>query len=866
MTDSRHEPTSAVRPHLLLAVFLVALSVLAFEVALSRAFSVLLRFHFVFLAISLATSGLGLGGLADYLTDGWFRRTLSFGAHLALRASLLALLYPLSVYLLFATPLAAHLTSVWVVSGICILPFFVAGTLLSRVFAERSESGGTLYFADLFGAALGSFLVIGALQLMGATNVPFACGLAAALAAVTLAFGREQREGAGPGATRLVSLLIAPLLLVALFANMHYRFLDLPIMPLTDDPMAKPLYRELGDPKIGAKIVYSEWNAFARTDVVTNARPDGTTDPHDDYFIYTDGEGPTNLLWFPGKLGDLSARLQSFIGFRPFDWFRPQKVLLIGPGGGLDVLLASAVGAKDITGVELNPSIPRIVERYGDFNGHVYQRANVHMHVDAGRSFVRRSREQYDLIYMALTKTATTASNSLALVEGYIYTREAFEDYLGHLTPQGKIALVLQEPALLLRTMLTALDALEHRGMTRAQALDCLMVLNVPEELYGMGPYRQLLIVSGQPFTPAVSARLAKETIALGFNPGYFPGAYEPVPFSWLTQQGATTPQFVEAWNQWIVGKRLLNILPRTDDQPFVVDMTFALPAQFKGLLIGALLLAALFSTLAIVRQRRAVACHPEPGSAGALSEGPLAVGGPSSRAALAPQDDTRFLPTSVLYFASLGVGFMLVEIALIQKLVLYLGYPVLSLSVLLFALLLGGGLGSLLSQRWPVAAASRVAGLAALGVVLYGLALQYGQQPIVAATLGWDIRLRCLITMLMLLPLGLALGMPFPTGLRAVGARAGHFVPWMWGVNGLMSVVGSVGAMMIAKFWGFHMTLLSGWAVYLLAAVLAWSGWPFGRRGAADLAVAVTPQADTTQPTAPGTAEEDAKGPSSQP
>jgi len=172
----------------------------------------------------------------------------------------------------------------------------------------------------------------------------------------------------------------------------------------------------------------------------------------------------------------------------------------------------------------------------------------------------------------------------------------------------------------------------------------------------------------------------------------------------------------------------------------------------------------------------------------------------------------------------------MLVEISLIQKLVLYLGYPVLSLSVILFALLLGGGVGSLLSQRWPIALAHRVAGTAALAVVLYGLALQYGQEPIVAATLGWDIRLRCLITMLMLLPLGLALGMPFPTGLRAVGARAGKFVPWMWGVNGLMSVVGSVGAMMIAKFWGFHVTLWSGWAVYALTSALAWSGWPFGR------------------------------------
>ncbi|MBU0608657.1 MAG: hypothetical protein KKI08_12280, partial [Armatimonadetes bacterium] len=583
--------------------------------------------------------------------------------------------------------------------------------------------------------------------------------------------------------------------------NTQWRYLDLPIMPLRDDPAAKPLYRELGDPKIGAKIVYSEWNAFARTDVVTNARPDGTTDPHDDYYIYTDGEVPTNMLWFPGDLRQLGSRLESFIGFRPFDWFRPEKVLLIGPGGGLDMLLASAVGAREIIGVELNPSIPRIVRRYGDFNGHIYDRANVQVHVDEGRSFVRRSREQYDLIYLALTKTATTASNSLALVEGYIYTQEAFEDYLRHLTPGGKVAMVLQEPSLLLRTMLIALDALQHEGMSREEALRSVMVAGVPAELYGMGPYRHLLIVSRQPFDPAVSARLAKETVAIGFAPGYFPGAYEPVPFSWLSQQHATTPEFVKAWNQWQFGEQLLNILPRTDDQPFVVDMTFRLPRQFQGLLLGALLLAALFSVVAIAR-------------VGAEAHG-------AARASLV---------AAVMYFACLGAGFMLVEIALIQKLVLYLGYPVLSLSVILFALLLGGGLGSLISQRWDVAIAGRVAGGAALGVVLYGVALQFGQGPLVAATLGWDIRLRCLLTMLMLLPLGLALGMPFPTGLRAVGARADSFVPWMWGVNGLMSVVGSVGAMMVAKFWGFHMTLWCGWAVYALTALLAGSGLALGK------------------------------------
>lgn len=840
-----------IAPSVLLAVFLTALSVLAFEVALSRAFSVLLRFHFVFLVISLATCGLGLGGLADYIWGEIRRQRYPF-THLSLRASLLAIFYPLSVYLLFATPLSAYLTSVWIVSAICLVPFFIAGALLSRVFAEFSQAGGTLYFADLCGAALGSFLVIAALQLWGATNVPFACGLAAAFAAGLMAWRRQTAEAdlalptsSAPNTccftlnacAKVLSAFLILLLFAAFVGNVHYRWIDLPLLPLRDDPAAKPLYQELGDPRTGAQIVYSEWNAFARTDVVRNARPDGTIDPHDDLYIYTDGEVPTNMLYFPGTVEALAARLRRFIGFLPFDWFRPRTVLLIGPGGGLDILLAAAVGTEEIVGVEVNPSIPRIMARFGDFNGHLYARQNVRIYVDEGRSFVRRSQDQYDLIYLALTKTATTASTSLALIEGYIYTREAFVDYWRHLSGRGVIALVLQEPPLLLRTMLTALEALQRQGLSRQQALECMAVVSVPAAMYPLGPYRHLLIICRQPLSPAQSARLAKEAIALGFEPGYFPHALEPVPFSWLTQHNVRTKEFIHAWNQWLFGRPLLNISPCSDDQPFVVDLTFHVPRQFIALLLGAAALAFLFSLFAMILASRRPTLALQQGR-GALEAQHVSAQGNFAAANTHPE---AFPHTSLsllssagaaLYFALLGVGFMLVEIILIQKLVLYLGYPVLSLSVILFALLLGGGLGSLLSQRWPVASASAVAAAAAAFVVLYGLLLQYGHSPLVTATLGADLRLRCLFTMLMILPLGMALGIPFPTGLRAVGARAAHFVPWMWGVNGLMSVVGSVGAMIIAKFWGFNVALWGGWMLYFLAAVVAASGWPFGTNG----------------------------------
>ncbi|MFO7947571.1 MAG: hypothetical protein R6V19_12245 [Armatimonadota bacterium] len=774
----------------LAAIFLTAASVLAFEVGLTRAFSVLLRYHFVFLAISLATCGLGVGGLLDYLLyrrfPGW-----KVDTQVALRGLLTAVLYPLSIALLFATPLAAHLTSVWVVSIVCVCPFLAAGLLLSRAFARFASEGGNLYFADLSGAAIGSFGIIAVLQWVGAVNAAFVCGLLAALGALVLAAIHRQRA-IGLGAV-IVLLAIAG----AFVGNIQYHYLGLPVVPLEDAPNAKPLYQELADPEIDAQIIHTDWNAFARTDVVRYAGEDGQFDPEDDLYIYTDGEVPTNMMAYDGDLSGIKGRLSNFIGFYPFYRFKPDNVLLIGPGGGLDILLAQSVGAQQIVGAELNPSIPRIVRRFGDYNGHIYDYENVNIYVDEGRSFVTRSEQSYDLIYMALTKTATTASSSLALVESYIHTKEAFREELQHLTEDGKIAFVCQEPLILLRTMLTARESLVETGVPREDTLDHFVAASLPRQLYFTGPYRQLLIISKMPFTPAESESMARELIAMHLDPAFCPGAYEPLPFNILAENsGISAEAFVSAFNDWWTrsGRDRVNIAPCTDDQPFVIDLSFGIPRQFKSFVGGVLLFAVLISAVFIIlaQKRRDVS-----------------VGG-------------AHLCGAALYFTLLGIGFMLVEISLIQKLILYLGYPVLTLSTLLFGILLSSALGSLFSQRWKLGALPTVIIAAAAGVTLYGLALQGFHGPLVNATLAWDIRYRALMTIAMVFPLGFFLGMPFPAGLRIVGSWGENLVPWLWGINGLTSVVGSVAAMTMAKLWGFSTVQIIGWGLYAAVVVLA--------------------------------------------
>jgi hypothetical protein len=754
--------------------------VLALEVALTRAFSVLLRFHYVFLAVSLATCGLGLGGLVDYLLRQAPSRAVLAGAGLG--AALLAVGGPAA---LFASPLSARLTCLWVVAACCLPAFLAAGVFLSRAFSCWGAYGGVLYFADLSAAALAATGAILALQAGGALNVIFWCGALGAFAAALV--WRRQ-------AVPLAALLLGALLIFAGLANRHLRFLDLPALPLAGDPLAKPLYQELADPSSGARRLYSEWNAFARTDVVAYVGPDGRLDPNADLYLYTDGEVPTNLIRFRGDLRELAERYAHFIGLYAFRVTKPQRVMLLGPGGGLDIWLALLVGAQHIDGAEVNPSIPRLVRRFRAFAGPVYDYQGVRIYVAEGRSFLRACRQHYDLIYLALTKTATTTSASMALVESYVHTVEAFREYYRHLTPSGAIAFICQEPWLLLRAMLTALQALQAEGLPRDRALDCLALASVPPEEYRLGPYRHLLLVFRRPLRASQAARLAKQALASGLVAVFFPGAYEPAPFSELRRADVSVRAFVTACNQrWRgAGQELIDFAPCSDDRPFVADLTWGVPQPLRQLLWGAGL--GLFALMAAA----CAAAHP-------LRTPPLHL-------------------LWLVYFSGLGVAFMLVEVVLIQLFTLYLGYPVLSLTTILFGLLLGAGLGSLTSQRARPQRLGMVVAGAVAGLVALGLALLRLWPAAAEATLGWDVRWRTLLALACAAAFGFPMGVPFPSGLRLlVDGLGAEVVPWMWGLNGLASVLGSAASMTLAKLYGFGTTLWVGLAMYGL--VVVWLG-----------------------------------------
>ncbi len=736
----------------------------------------LLRFHYVFLVVSAAVCGLGIGGAIDYAA-----RRCSPRRVLATAAAALAALSVACVVVIFATPVARYLTNLWVMAA-CTTPAFVAaGAFLSRAFSTWPDRSGALYAADLAGAAAAAVGVVLLLQLGGGVN---AILWSAALAA--LAAGLVAPRGLPLG-------ILAALALAAAGAwNLNARALDIPAVQLGGDWRAKPLYQELADPTSGARVIYSEWNALARTDAVRYDNP--RSGLISDIYIYTDGEVPTNIIPFDGDLEAIAHRFSGFIGLYAFQAIRPRTAMLLGPGGGMDVLLALLAGVEQIDGAEVNPSILRIVRRFRDVAGPVYDYANVNVVVADGRSFVRAAQGKWDMIYMALSKAATTSSASMALIESYIYTVQAFRDYLHHLTDRGAVVVIFQSPHLLVREALTAVEALICEGASRPQAARSICMAQVPQEQKQLGPYRYLLMVFRRPLTQARSEELMKRAVAVGLVPVYFPGVYEPVP--WDRLKSARPDEFARYYSRAVLGRaQPLDVRPCTDDRPFFVDLNWGVPGPLRNFTAGVAILSA--AALA----------------ASALLIGPAA-------------------PAFMAYFALLGVGFMLVEIPLIQSMSLQLGYPVLSLTVVLFGLLLGAGGGSFASQRVPtISLGLWVPAMCAAGAGL-AMAAKLASDNWLAA--GWilsgPVSARCLTVLAVVVPVGVALGFMFPSGIRLTSMRLGAgAVAWAWLVNGIFSVLGSSAATAGAKLWGFSWVLAGAGGIYVVAGALyyaLWRGW----------------------------------------
>lgn len=809
MSVRRHWP-------LFLGVFLVSLSTLTLEIALTRIFSVSLWYQFGFMIISTALLGFGASG--TYLAVK--RDALKGDVHGKLARN--AALYSLSILLAFAlmvripldplkpllpqtaNPQAATVELIVLMLlyyALIVVPFFFAGLTLGTALSAWAREIGSLYFADLVGAGLGCLVVVLALYTLPGQGAVVLASVAAALSAVAFSRGRARLT-----ASRVTALL-------ALYASA----VAIIVLPLADRlfelyiPPSKPLHIAYDRENFPAiQLEYTGWTPFSRIDVYwqpgMKGQAWGLSGAYDgplpeQKFITIDAAAMTAINRWNGTREELAwvNALPSSLVYRLTE--RPH-VLLIGPGGGVDVLVAWYNGARQITAAEINPLIVEIMRgRYREYSGGLYSDLpNVEIHVAEGRNFVARSQEIYDVIQFSQVDTwAAAAAGAYSLSENYLYTRDAFLDYLNHLSPDGMLAIgrwYFDPPGQPLRLVTIGAAALEKIGV-RDPAQHFIVV---------RAGDTSTVIMKKSPFTPEEIARLRQ--IA---EPLYFTVLYAPDMLPESRGQGSTVGQtgnpFVDFFNAEdkasFYASYLLDVTPTTDDRPFFFE--YYGWTNFGTFRSGKLTLTILLIQAALL--------------SAALILWPL---WRFRRGGLSTTGTRRFL----LYFAALGIGFIFIEIGLMQRFILFLGHPTFALSVVLFALLTFSGIGSFLSNRLVAQEADPRQGQRLVIPALAVLVLLYVAvlPPLFRAGLGWSLPVRIAFSILLLAPLGLLMGMPFPLGIRLVDQTNQALVPWAWGVNGCASVLGSILSVMLAQSIGFALVMVVAVVVYLtgLGAVLA--------------------------------------------
>ena len=547
-------PALPALPVLAAAAAALSAAGLLYEVALTSLFSVLLQYHYAFVAISLALGGYGLGAA-------FVRRPAP-----ALPGSLAAagaVTMAAAVWLLAA--LGSSLGALG--AALALVPFACLGAAMAALFALAPPQVGWLYAADLAGAAAGCLGAVALLDAVGGLSGALLAAALAALAALLLALAGPPL----PDRRRLLAAALTALLLAAPgLAGVQGLRLD-----PAGAPPDKTMLRVLGDPGQGARIVATRWDSFARNDLVATADPDQML------LFINGGAGSYMLRWNSGPQQLIG--LQQSLEYLPVALSRPHRALVIGPGGGRDVALALLGGTDQVDAVEIDPGLVDLVRRYGDYNGHILDRPGVALHVDDGRHFAARAQGGYDLILLNLVYTQVAEARSYALTENYIFTREAFARYLDLLAPGGTLAVVSHSALEASRAALTGIDALARTGLDTPQATQRVALLMTPDP----DPTRRtsLVLVRREPITGALAEALIGAALALHLQPLHVPGLAESV-FRPLSGGEQDVAAYVRGGDY--------DLAPVADARPFFFLLDRGLPGPLAALLIlAAVLLAA---------------------------------------------------------------------------------------------------------------------------------------------------------------------------------------------------------------------------------------------------------------------------------
>jgi hypothetical protein len=806
------------RPSTFAGLFLVTLSTLTYQLLLTRTFSVTMYYHFAFVAISVTMFGMAAGAVAVFLNPSVFVPARA-NRHLAIGSAIFAVTVVASYLTHLSIPFVID-RSLVTVYGIALtyaaltVPFVFSGIVVSIALTRFPRQVASLYAADLAGAAVGCVLVGPALQLTDAPTAVLGTAAVAAAAGWLFAHASEAERGAPEDASRwsgvrILRVSAALAVTLTLAAGVH---------AVAARQNAGWLRLVWVKGQFEPRPLVEKWNSFSRIRVIGDpdkqVRPSGwglsaTLPPERrarELHLDIDSYAGTELTRFSGDPADV-AHLRYDVT-NVVHYLRPaSRVIVVGTGGGRDVLSALAFDQKAVTGVEINEGIINLVNgRFGDFTGHLDRDPRVRFVNDEARSYIARLHDRADIIQISLIDTwAATASGAFVLTENSLYTVEAWRVFLQHLAPRGILTVsrwyYANRPGEVYRLASLASTTLMRIGVTRPG--DHFAIVRArpggPNAPDGIGT----ILVSPDPLSNADLDALEAVAARMQFEIVQSPRRSADATFAALADQSRLASA---------VAQYPLNISAPTDNRPFFFHMLRLRDVfdtarwrdqgivQFNMTAVG--VLGILFVTVVVLTASCILV--------------PLWLAGPRA--------DLRGVVPHLIFFGAIGLGFMLIEISQVQRLTVFLGHPVYSLSVVLFSLLLSSGAGSLSTGLLTRDAApgSAVVRLALLVVVLCAFG---ALTPALVRTFeASSTPIRVLLSVGTLLPLGFFMGMAFPIGMGRALRDAPALAPWLWAVNGSASVCASVLAVVIALGAGISAAFWTGTVCYCAAFLaLAW-------------------------------------------
>jgi len=775
-------PSSIDRRLLFSGIFLISLSGLVLEIALTRIFSAAIWYHFAFVAVSVALVGLGSSGLLVHyrlkkIKENW-------AANLTIASCFgITLIIPLNLFVMHS--LASQVIYLPVFMLLFAIPFFFIGIVISAAFSAFAHVAGRLYSADLIGASLGALSVVLLLVLMGGEGSTLVVGFISAVCATIFSLAAKSKKKI------LLSLAFISFASSLLFINESTQTFAIPT-----DPTAKkdlPIFLKENP---GSEIVKTEWNSFSRIDVVEgitgncisgyleeSQNPSQCAEEGLIAKIFIDGGAGTNIISWDGNR-DSRADLTTWMQYIPFLMKDDPKVLIIGSGGGRDVVAALASGSKDVTSVEINPIIFETVKSYGDRAGNLYTHPSVDAYVDEGRSFVSRSEEKFDIIYIPFVDTwASVSSGGLGVSENFLYTLEGFQEYYNHLEDDGKIIAVrwlIDSP----RFVSTFAELLKQNGFSQQELEKHLIIVSA--ESIEKDPSVTMVIFSKTPFTKNEIQFLSESFKRNGYKSILIPQQIAIEPYPGFFNGDISSEEFYELFQT--------KVHPVTDDSPFFLSFEKPIPKILEVLVYISIGIVGVFLVGPYIWLRKDISKKSN------LRTGTIA-----------------------LYFAALGMGFILIELSLLQKFILLLGNPTMTFAILLFTILVAGGIGSFTSSRL-IPTNTRNLTFVIAGVIIIGFIYVAFLPDVIYSVISEEFATKAMLSVGLLFPIGFLMGMPLPTAMRLIKSFTPTFVPWMWAINGAFSVLGAVLTVVIGIVYGASYAMTLGVLIYLIALGIAFS------------------------------------------